>query len=1004
MHYIPNFQVRLLFFFCFLLGSYWSSAQQHQLKIDSLKKLLNNDVSLQEKASIHNTLGSLYQKQKKPDTALHAYQQALKYTDTVKTSVELATLYENIGGVFYEQLQYKDALSYYFKSLAVKQQLNDVGKVGILYFNIGIIYRDANDYPKAVEYYHKALEVFLHDKKTYKYSINVYQNLGIVHRKVGNFDKAIAQHEKAIEVSQKLKLKVWIAHGQNSLGNAYYQQGKYKDALRYYHQALEFYRTAKNKVDLATCEANIVNIYLLQGNPKAAGYMDRSLKIFKKYKLREHEAKVYNDFGKSYRVRGMYQEALKYYQKNLEIRKQIKYKKGIAATLRLMGNIYKLQGNYSKAMKCFREGLMISEQLGDNFGKSALLLNIGNWHFTKGAYVKALQYYQKSLHISEKINRVEGINSVYKALSALYQTQGDFAMALVFARKNLGIHRKNQHPLGGALSSVAYGYYLQGDYKQALKYYQQALRQENITQRQTSLAFIYYGLGTTNLARKNFSQAESYLLRSWTLRQMLGEQLGLASTEVALGKLNYQEQNHPKALKYLRSAVGIARSLNVPSTLREGSRYLAEVYEALGDYKAAYQNHKLYKELADSLLNQKNTRKIAQLESQYIYKKKQDSLKVIQAKNEGALQAEIRTQKANQRTTLIGVGLLGILLAVLALFYRSKQLSNHLLASTNAQLLSLDRFKQQMMGMIVHDLKNPLNAIIGLSEAQQDPQFFTTINRSGKRMQHLVLNILDVQRMEDQQMPLKKETVLVADLIQAAVHQVSFVAQEKNQQISIVSLPEVSLEVDPDLLTRVLVNLLSNATQYVAQNGEIQVMVEIQEGHCKISVSDNGVGIAPEFLNKVFDKYQQAAIQKSGWMRSTGLGLTFCKLTIEAHKGEIGVVSELGKGSTFWFTLPLKQVSLSTSTNSVVSQVVVQEDTFNFTLEERQILQSLVAKISQYRIYQTGEIVPLLATLDQTTSVSLKNWQVAMEDAIFAYNKAKFEALLQDVNTPSSVN
>ncbi|HAS41642.1 MAG TPA: hypothetical protein DCS93_14265 [Microscillaceae bacterium] len=994
----------LLSIICLGCSSIESFAQKYQPKIDSLKQVLSKELSQQERANTYGTLGAFYQKQKKASLALGAYQEALKHVDTLKASTELANLYKSIGDVYYGETHYKKTLNSYFKSLAVKQKLGNQGQVGILLFNIGIVFRDANNYPKAVEYYQKALEIFLHDKKTYKYSINVYQNLGIVQRQMGNFDKAIAQHQKVVEVSKKLKFKVWVAHGQNGLGNAYFQQGKYQQALEYYQQALKYYRTAKNKVNLATCEANIVNIYLRQGNPKAEEYMLRSLEIFKQYKLRGHEAKVYNDFGKSYRIKGQYDKALFYYQKNLKIRKQLKYKKGIAVTLRLMGAVYQLQGRYDKARECFQEGLTISKKIGDNTEQAIILEYIGRWHLRKGNYVEALQNYQKALYINEKNNRIEGLYSVYQALSRLYNTQGTFTKSLSFVKKGLEINTQNQRPLGAALNNVAHGYYQVGNYEQALKYYDQALSEEMVTQRQAVLATIYHGLGLTHMAQGQYLKAQTHLLRTLKIRQMLGEKENQALIEVALGELKYHQHQYEEALQYLRSAVDIAQRLNLPAVLKEGSRYLAKVYAALGNYKEAYQSHTLYKTLADSLVNQKNTRKIAQLETQYVYQQKQDSLKVIQAKKEGVLQTEIQTQKANQRTVLIGAGFLGLLLVVLALFYRSKQRSNRLLTSTNAQLISLDRFKQQMMGMIVHDLKNPLNAIIGLSEDQQNPQF-TPINRSGKRMQHLVLNILDVQRMEDQKMPLKKEIVAVDDLIQGAMNQVSFVVQEKNQQIKFTNLPEAaSLEGDTGVLTRVLVNLLINATQHTTHNQAIQVTTEVGNDRCKISVIDEGAGIAPEFLDKLFDQYQQATPKQFGWTQSTGLGLTFCKLAVEAHQGEIGVTSTLGKGSTFWFTLPLAKTTTATPSVMDVPKNVekVSDVFFQFTPTELKVLQPLVIKISQYQIYQTGDIIPLLDTLTPTNSEAIKNWQLAMKDAIFAYNKTTFETLLELASTHSS--
>jgi signal transduction histidine kinase len=206
------------------------------------------------------------------------------------------------------------------------------------------------------------------------------------------------------------------------------------------------------------------------------------------------------------------------------------------------------------------------------------------------------------------------------------------------------------------------------------------------------------------------------------------------------------------------------------------------------------------------------------------------------------------------------------------------------LDAINEKLIELDKFKQQMMGMIVHDLKNPLNSIIGLSEQQDDPRFFSTIHQSGQRMQGLIMDILDVQKFEESKMKLLKDKVSLEELFQGAIQQISFLTRDKNHQITTETLPNAFVEVDKDLVLRVMINLLTNASKHTPQNGKIRIYVDkvnLGKGQAyKVFVADSGEGIPAEHIDKIFSKFHQVSQKKSGAIRSTGLGLTYCKLTV----------------------------------------------------------------------------------------------------------------------------
>jgi len=258
--------------------------------------------------------------------------------------------------------------------------------------------------------------------------------------------------------------------------------------------------------------------------------------------------------------------------------------------------------------------------------------------------------------------------------------------------------------------------------------------------------------------------------------------------------------------------------------------------------------------------------------------------------------------------------------------------------TVNAQkekLLELDNFKDAMTGMIVHDLKNPLNAIIGLSSMNPDDEMMQMVNSAGNQMLNLVLNILDVQKFENTEVKLNVNELSIYLLADEAVHQVSLLVKQKKQRL-INSIPPQTIGcADPEIIVRVFVNMLTNAIKYTPNGGEIiirqkaiiQNQTELisndlmpdnfknenvfKTPFCIICVSDTGQGIPEDKIHLVFEKFGQVEAKKSGGVRSTGLGMTFCKMVIEAHGGNIWIKSEVGKGTDFYFTLPFSKIDTS---------------------------------------------------------------------------------------------
>ena len=232
-----------------------------------------------------------------------------------------------------------------------------------------------------------------------------------------------------------------------------------------------------------------------------------------------------------------------------------------------------------------------------------------------------------------------------------------------------------------------------------------------------------------------------------------------------------------------------------------------------------------------------------------------------------------------------------------------------------SERLELERARQELTHMIIHDLRNPLSSIMSsldlISTAWKDKsitipvdQLFAIAERSGEKLYLLIDSILDLARLEEGQTKLDRRRISVRNLVREAVEQVRPMATARNLTLeSHVPRRIGPIWGDRTLLQRVLLNLLDNAIKFTPAGGTIRVEVEQTDPKTILfAVSDTGPGIPPEYHKHIFDRFARVGREET---QGTGLGLAFCRLAVEAHGGQIWVESEPGQGSTFKFTLPI---------------------------------------------------------------------------------------------------
>ena len=233
-----------------------------------------------------------------------------------------------------------------------------------------------------------------------------------------------------------------------------------------------------------------------------------------------------------------------------------------------------------------------------------------------------------------------------------------------------------------------------------------------------------------------------------------------------------------------------------------------------------------------------------------------------------------------------------------------------------SERVALERMREDLTHMIVHDLRNPLGSIMSslqlihtafveLDETVPVQKLVRIAMRSGHKLYRLIDSLLDVGRLEAGETELKKTLVSPESLVQEAVEQIQPLALNRAQTLAVEVEPGLAkVLADGELIVRVLANLLDNAVKFTPKEGRITLTVKETGDDMTFAVSDTGRGIPPESRQRVFDRFVR--LENAKGFKGTGLGLSFCKVAVEAHGGRIWVESELGHGTTFYFTLPLE--------------------------------------------------------------------------------------------------
>lgn len=553
-----------------------------------------------------------------------------------------------------------------------------------------------------------------------------------------------------------------------------------------------------------------------------------------------------------------------------------------------------------------------------------LLATIGQIARAKGDVITALSVYQRAFHIFEALGERRSQAKVLQYIGTLYFEAGDYERMLKYYADSAELFddpairvaaRNNQ---GDALIELK-------RYTEAFARYRQALEIARAMNNDDLVTSILTNMASAQIRAGNLGAAQQLVAQGFASK-------GAADPDRAAflhgiqAEIDWARRNVTGARANLDILFRGKDPVNTNHEYFDFHDLATKVYAAVGNYPLALAHAQAYQRLDRERREVIASTNAALMAAQFDFANQELKLSRVRAKK---LESDIALQKSRERyDRLTFYGLIGLLLiAALVVIGLVKALrtirrsrnevarANITLQDTNAELERALEAKTRFLATTSHEIRTPLNGILGMTQVLLCDSSVTgavrdrvkTVLDAGNTMKALVDDILDVAKMETGGIKVEPEPTRLRPLLagvtdlwktQAAARGIGF-------KLDLAGCAELVL-CDPRLVRQITFNLLSNAVKFT-EAGDIRLTAETHAGQLRITVSDTGIGIAPQHLGDIFKSFHQVDNSTQRQYGGTGLGLAISRNLARAMGGDITVISEVGKGSTFTLELPLPQ-------------------------------------------------------------------------------------------------
>lgn len=830
---------------------------------DSLILLINNDKDIETDISHYLNLITFYQKNNLP--------KSIEYCDIAINKCKENDLKDLEIEICIEKSRSLIKLGLYSENkelfIYIEEELNKIDNNnlwGKFYFTKALEYTLLGDYTNAMEFVFKALTYFRASNDNL-FIAHAYNHIGILYDYTNNNKKALENYLISKEYAVALKNKMLLTFLDNNIGIIYSRLGDEKTALKYYYKTLEYYNKQDDYIGTSIAFNNIAtSLITLKRYDESMVYFRKAYNLGYKANDNSSIALSSANIGTLFIELEQLDSAIIYINKSLRLYINNKDVLGQAECYQLLGDVSHLQKQSQNALNNYNKCLKLSNENDFLALQETVLKAISNIYFNLYDYKKAFEFQQKAYIITDSLNIINKNEDLQ-----ISNFQIDF--------QNQSSKYKSE------ISEINSTYELELTKEKRIKY-----------------TFIFLLLLIVIVS--------SYLLRNSKKSNKLNKKLILQNSEIEKQKEFIEISNIELKEQYAL----IETLLN---TIPNQVFYTDRNSNLLGCNKA-------FEDMTgisiDSMIGTKTN---------HIYLKTELSLNtsdiILNANNDLVSNEGVVTfnDNSNHKVILYKKGFnepSGKLLGVLGIFIDITDIKDAQKSLENSQALLKKALnaKDKFFSIIAHDLKNPFNAIIGLTSIIKEDfdslskselqQYNDLINQSSNNIYNLLENLLEWARTQSGSIKINTSTFKINDAIIESAKLSSQSINQKNIKLSIDMNDNFEVIGDRNMIMTVLRNLLSNAIKYTKNEGEIDITVQQKKKFTKVTVSDNGIGIQSKDLKRLFKIDQQVSTLGVDNEKGTGLGLIICQEFISQNGGIIEVSSQLGEGTSFSFTIPSK--------------------------------------------------------------------------------------------------
>ncbi len=651
----------------------------------------------------------------------------------------------------------------------------------------------------------------------------------------------------------------------------------------------------------------------------------------------EQVARAYLNIGTALRYLGENQAALDSLYKTISFINNLKDSKLVAKILNVIGVVHYQLGHDSMSMDAYNKSLKIRNEINDLEGVADILNNVGNLYNGLGNFDKALDYYFKCLKYDQMLNNKKGLSATYNNIGMVHFNLKEYSKSIIYYQKaeSLAVSQNEVTKIASIYNNIGATYLALRKYDEAIKYtkqsnaYYQKTNQILQTQRNyTNLGLIFEYKGNLDSSIYNQTIALS-------LANKLSNPSLIAGAHINLSHLYQKKHNLNLALAELdmaKKSIATSDKLDVMSKL-----YLAyaNVYSSMEKYHDAFDYLAQHISLRDSLYNLEKVQKVAQIEAQYETEKQAQRIQTLQM-NQKFQNLKIQKTRATVRRLIAIVAIITILVSLIVWLYinnyrnslklaqKNDQINqqntmlnevncelqqiNHQLAESQEKLRIANHTKEQLFGIVAHDMKSPLDhlrtLVFLLRNPKESSEFYNLdanllkLDTSLKSVNELLNNLLNWAQVQQDQIYYQESSFNLADIFEENLKLFEHLITEK--RLCIIKKYNQTLVVNSDrnMIDFILRNLISNAIKFSLEKGNIYLSGILVVDGFSIAVTDEGTGMEASLVEKLFTQNQ---IRRRGTHneKGAGLALQICQKFAEQLGGKMEIVTAEGKGSTF---------------------------------------------------------------------------------------------------------